>query len=99
MTTYLVRLAGRNFLRDGEGGLRKKRLYTTRLVEAENPKRAETLAFELIRNDTDLWDSVVNEVSDPPMIHLESVSEISATAFDAGNRAYVLYWEDEGPEE
>ena len=95
MTTYMVRLKGQNFLIDADGGPKKKRFYTTRLLEAENPKRAETLALEFIRNDTRLQDTVLNEVSDPPMIYLESISEISAMAYDAQNRANALYWEDE----
>jgi len=99
MTTYLVRLNGENFLMDGDGGPRKKRFYTTRLLEAENPKRAETLALDFIRNDPRLQDTVLNEVSDPPMIYLESVSEMSAAAYDAQNRANALYWEDEDTEE
>ena len=98
MTTYLVRLNGQNFLMDGDEGPRKKRFYTTRLVEAENPKRAETLARDLIRNDISLQNSVLNEVSDPPMIYLESVSEVSAMAYDAQNRAHSFYWKDEDTE-
>ena len=65
MTTYLVRLNGQNFLMDGDGGPRKKRFQATRIVEAANPKRAETLARDLIRNDTVLQNSVLNELSDP----------------------------------
>ena len=99
MTTYLVRLKGRNFLIDGDEGPRKKRFYSTRLVEAEDPKRAETLALEFIRNDTRLQNTVLNEVSDPPIIHTEGVKEISATAYDAQNRANALFWEDEDTEE
>ena len=85
MTTYLVRLKGQNFLMDGDGGPRKKRFSATRVVEAENPKLAGTLVLDLIRNDTYLWNSVVNEVSDPPMTYLESVRELSAAAYDAQN--------------
>ena len=99
MTTYLVRLKGRNFLIDGDEGPRKKRFYSTRLVEAEDPKRAETLALEFIRNDTRLQNTVLNKVSDSPVISLESVKEISATAYDAQNRANALSWEDEDTEE
>ena len=44
MTTYLVRLTGRNFLVKGDEGPRKMRFYATRLVEADTPGRAETLA-------------------------------------------------------
>ena len=99
MTTFLVRLKGQNVLKDGDGGPRKKRFYTTRLVEAENSKRAETLARDLIRNDPRLQNSVLNEESDQPMIYLESVTEISATAYDAQNRANSFYWDDEDTEE
>ena len=99
MTTYLVRLTGQNFLMDGDRGPRKKRFYATRLVEAENPKRAETLALDIIRNDTRLQNTVLNEVSNPPIIYLKSVSEMSATAYDAQIRANALYWEDEDTEE
>ena len=99
MTTYLVRLTGKNFLMDVDGEARKKRFYTTRLVEAANPKRAETLARELIRNDARLQYAVLNDVADPPMIYLKSITEISATAYDAQNRAHSLNWEDEDTEE
>lgn len=99
MTTYLVRLNGQNFLMDGDGGPRKKRFQATRIVEAANPKRAETLARDLIRNDTVLQNSVLNELSDPPMIYLESVSEISAAAYDAQVRNSTFYWKDEDTEE
>ena len=98
MTTYLVRLNGQNVLMDGDGGPRKKRFFSTRLVEAENPQRAETLARDFINNDTGLQNSVLNEVSDPTMIYLESVSEVTAMAYDAQNRAHSFYWEDEGTE-
>ena len=95
MTTYLVRLNGQNFLIDGDEGPRKKRFCSTQLVEAEDQDRAETLARELIINDPRLKDSVLNQESDPPMIYIESVSEISAMAYDAQNRAHSFYWENE----
>ena len=57
MTTYLVRLNGQNFFMDGDVGPLKKRFIATRLVEAENPKQAETLARELIRNHINLKNS------------------------------------------
>ncbi|UCD79009.1 MAG: hypothetical protein JSW26_27005 [Desulfobacterales bacterium] len=91
MTTYLVRLKGQNFLIDGDEGPRKKRFYMTRLVEAENPKRAEALARDMISNDSRLQNSVMNEVSDPPTIYLESVSEVTAMAYDAQNRAHSFF--------
>lgn len=95
MTTYLVRLNGRNFLMGGERGPIKKRFRSTRLVEAENPKQAETLALEFIGNDIRLKNTVLNADSDPPKIYLESVSKMSATAYDAQIRANALFWEDE----
>ena len=98
MSTYLVRLKGQNFLMDGDEGPRKKRFYVTRLVEAENTKRAETFARDMISTDPRLQNSVLNEVSDPPMIYLESVSEVTAIAYDAQNRAHSFFWEDEDAE-
>ena len=95
MTTYLVRLRGQNFLKMGAQGLKKMRFYSTRLVEAENPRLAETLAREKIRNDIRLQNGLMNEDSDPPLIYLESISEVSAAAYDAQNRAHSIYWEDE----
>ena len=98
MSTYLIRLKGQNFLMDGDEGPRKKRFFVTRLVEAENPKRAETLAREMVSTDHSLQNSVLNEVSDPPIVSLESISEVSAIAFDAQNRAHSFFWEDEETE-
>jgi hypothetical protein len=80
---------------DGGEGPRKKRFYVTRLVEAENQKRAGTLAHDMVINDHRLQNSVLNEVSDPPIVYLESVSEVKAMAYDAQNRAHSFYWEDE----
>ena len=99
MTTYLVRLKGKNFLIDGDEGPKKKRFFVTRLVEAENPNRAETIAREMISTDPRLQDSVLNEVSDPPMVYLDSVSEVTASVYDAQNRAHSFIWQDEDPEE
>jgi hypothetical protein len=98
MSTYLIRLKGQNFLVDGDEGPRKKRFYVTRLVEAENPKRAETLALEMVNTDHSLQNSVLNEVSDPPIVSLESISEVSAIAYDAQNRAHSFFWEYEDTE-
>ena len=91
----MVRLKGENFLMDGDQGPRKRRFYSTRIIEAQNPRRAETLARDLIGKDARLKNSVLNEVSDPPLICLESISEISAMAYDAQNRAHSFYWDDE----
>ena len=99
MTAYLVRLSGQNYLMDGKGGPRKKRFSATRLVEAGDPKQAENLALDFIRNDARLKNKVLKKVSDPPRIKLESIVKLSATAYDAQRRANALYWEDEDTEE
>jgi hypothetical protein len=91
MTTYLVRLQGQNFLMDGGQGPRMMRFRSTRLVNAEHPGRAEILARNLIRNDTRLKNGELNEESAPPLIRIESVSEVSAAAYDAQNRAHSYY--------
>jgi len=95
LTTYLVCLNGKNLLIDGDEGPRKKQFRSTRLVEAENQNRAEAIARELINNDPRLQKSVLNEESDPPVIYLESVSEVPALAYDAQNRANSFFWEND----
>jgi len=99
MATYLVRLHGQNFLMDGDQGPRKMRFHSTRLVEAENPRRAEILARNLILNDTRLKNGVLNKESDLLSIHIESVSEMPAFVYDAQNRAHSFYWEEESIDE
>ena len=99
MTAYLVRLNGQNFLMDGKGGPRKKQFCATRLVNAADPKQAETLALDFIRNDARLKNNVLNKVSDPPRINLESIIKLSATAYDAQIRANALYWLDDDTQE
>ena len=93
MVTYLVQITGKNFLIDGDKGKRKRRFRSTRLVEAENQKHAEKIARELIRDDPRLQHSVLNKESDPPEIHLDSVIEVPAMAYDAQNRANSIHWE------
>jgi hypothetical protein len=83
----------------GDEGPRKKRFSVTRIVEAENSKRAETIAREMISKDHRLKDSVLNKASDPPVVYLESVSELPAMAYDAQNRAHSFIWRDENGEE
>ena len=95
MTTYLVCLKGKNFLIDGDEGPCKKGFSSTRLVEAKNQNRAEAIARELINKDPRLQKSVLNEESDPPVIYLESVSEVTAMAYDAQNRANSFFWEND----
>jgi len=53
----------------------------------------------MISTDPRLQNSVLNEVSDPTMIYLESVSEVTAMAYDAQNRAHSFFWQDEENEE
>lgn len=98
MTTYLVRLKGQNFLMDGDERSRKKCFYAMRLVEAGNPKQAETLARDMVRNDARLQNKVMNDASDPPVICLESIGEVPAMAYDAQNRANAFIWEDDDAE-
>lgn len=95
MTTYLVCLKGKNILIDGDEGPCKKGFRSTRLVEAKNQNRAEAIAWELINKDPRLQKSVLNEKSDPPVIYLESVSEVTAMAYDAQNRANSFFWEND----
>jgi hypothetical protein len=47
--------------------------YTTRFLEADTPELAENRAAQLIRGDAKLREAVINDRSDPPMIHAEEI--------------------------
>jgi hypothetical protein len=51
MTTCLVRLKGKNFLIDENTGPRKKSFRSSRLVDAENQEKAESIVRESVSND------------------------------------------------
>ena len=95
MTTYLVRITGKNFLIDDGKGPRKKCFRSSRLVEAENRECAETTALEFINKDLRIQNFLLNEGFDPPEIVLEGVTEVPAMKYDAQNRAGSIYWENE----
>ena len=95
MTTFLVCLKGKNFLIDGDEGPCKKGFRSIRLVEAKNQNRAEAIAREWVNKDPRFQKAVLNEESDPPVIYLESVREVTAMAYDAQNRANSFFWEND----
>ena len=94
MATYLVFLKGKNFLVDDDGFSKMKQFRSTRLVEAENQDRAAAMARELINSDPRLQ-NIRNKLSDPPVILLERVVKVPATAYDAQKRAHSFHWESD----
>jgi len=95
MNKYKVILEGKNFLMDANGAVQKHGFYATRYVEASTPDEAEQNAVRTIREDSLLSGSVMNESSDPPMIYLESLYEL--TSFDdvnAPGTGYTFYLEE-----
>ena len=89
-------LEGKNFLINSDEGPTKMGFYTTRFVEAESPKEAENLSVELIKNDSNLTDSVLNEQADPPMIYLDNLDELSSFGDNTvPGSGYTFYLEEE----
>jgi hypothetical protein len=52
--------------------------YTTRFVVAALPEEAESLAVQLVREDSKLRKMVHNEKSDPPKIYLQEIALIKS---------------------
>ena len=70
--------------------------YATRFVEAESPEQAEYLSFKLIKNDSNLKETVLNDQADPPMIYLENLNELSSFGDNAvPGSGYSFYLEEE----
>ena len=78
MNHYRVFLKGQNFLLNVDGTPKRLGFFTTRFVQANNRDGAELLAVDLIRSDTWLRNSVLNERSDPPKIFAEEIDIVDA---------------------
>ena len=89
MKKYRVMLNGQHFYIEMDGKLEKVGFYTTRWVEAENPEEAELKAVALVRQDHSLNISVRNERDNPPMIYLDTMSEVDS--FDGPGGGYSFY--------
>jgi hypothetical protein len=79
MNHYRVLLKGQNFLLKINGEPERLGFFTTRFVQANNRDGAELLAIDLIRSDTWLRNSVLNERSDPPRIFAEEIDVVEAS--------------------
>jgi len=91
-------LEGKNFLLNIEGATRKYGFYTTRYVEANDPEDAELKAVQLIRDDSQFSDTVKNEQSDPPMIYLDSLDEVTSFERVKLPGAGYTFYPDDGTE-
>ena len=76
MPTYQAVIEGRNFLVEMNGKQQRQGFYQTVIVEAIDPDQAERRAIELVKTSSDLKDLVRNDRSDPPVLHLDALSEI-----------------------
>ena len=71
MKKYRVFIRGENFLMNLDGMPQKLGFYTTRFVDAASEEAAENVVMDLLRGDSKLVNSVLNEGSDPPMMYAE----------------------------
>ena len=76
---YRVLIEGNNFAIKMGGKVVKHGFFTTRFIEAGDSKSAEMLALNMVRNE--LKSTVLNLISDPPLISVEETYEIE----DFGN--------------
>ena len=74
--TYEVELNGRNFLLDFDGIPKRVGFYVLWYVDAASPQEAARAAVQAIRGHESLA-TVLNDRSDPPMVHAEDVIELS----------------------
>jgi hypothetical protein len=92
MKKFRVFMRGENFLLKEEGAVKRCGFYTTRFVEALDEDQAEQNAVELVRKEDQLRDAVWNDQSDPPMIFVQEIDEIST--FEGQGAEYSFYEDD-----
>jgi hypothetical protein len=80
MKRYRVLIRGENFqLAKAEGQVRNLGFYTTRIVEAADPREAEVIALELIWQNKRLDSQIANDPSNPPQVFAEETEEIESS--------------------
>jgi hypothetical protein len=96
MNKYKVFLNGSNFWMKTESQPKLMGLYTTRFLEADTSELAETCAIRLIRGDAKLRESVIDDKSDPPMIHAEEVVLLQTfEGTEPPDSGYTFFFYDE----
>ena len=93
MRHWVVILNGRNFWLHLDGVSKRVGFFTTRCVEAPDAEGAELAAVQLVRGDPKLQ-GILNDPSDPPMIHLDQIRELSGPESDFANTGYSFYVEE-----
>jgi hypothetical protein len=75
MPKYRILIDAQNFLIEVEGAEGKYGFFTSRFVEANDPVAAESAAVQMLRKDAELRGLVRNGPDDPPVIHVEEITE------------------------
>lgn len=77
MKRYLIAIEGNNFLMKSEGIAEKIGFHTSHCVKANDEKQAEELAIALVRRENFLQQNVLNDKSDPPLLYVTNVTELT----------------------
>jgi hypothetical protein len=94
---------GRNFQltwAEGENErprIKRKGFYTTVHVRARSQREAEARAMKLLRADKALCKSVRNPASDPPLMFLEELEELSSFKGCRLPRTGFAFYSERGP--
>ncbi|MBI5232910.1 MAG: hypothetical protein HY880_00995 [Deltaproteobacteria bacterium] len=95
MKNYRVKLNGKNFKMELEGKIEKLGFYAARWVQADNIQEAEIKAVNLVREDKSLGAAIRNEMSDSPMIYIDSLTEIdNFDGIDVPGTGYSFYLDE-----
>ncbi len=89
-------MRGENFLMNLEGRSQKMGFFAARFVEAQDEEEAVCAAVEALRADPKLFDSVLNQEADSPLMYAEEIEELEA--FDSPPvpvNGFTFYSEDD----
>jgi hypothetical protein len=75
MSTYRVQIEASNLLVNMEGSPAKHGFITFRFVEADGQVAAEHAAVQMLRDDSELRGSILNDPADPPVMDVLEVVE------------------------
>jgi len=96
MAWFRIFIRGDNFLLQDPGTREIKRhgFYTTRFVEALAPESAEEIAVAHIRADPKLEGCFLDQQTDPPVISVEEIEEVSEADVPPTSLGFAYFVED-----
>jgi hypothetical protein len=91
---FRVLVRGENFQMKLSGTVGTFGFFATRFVEVESPEAVESAAVDVIRKDPELKGTVLNDMSNPPMVFVDEIKQVSQSAVQKEIHGFTFFAAD-----